>query len=79
MTHRPEQPYEIISDIGVEKGAEKLTPERIREVIRRYLEEEGGARLRVYADTCVHCGLCSDACHFFFPMTGSPGFPRPER
>ena len=74
MTHRPEQPYEIISDIGVEKGAEKLTPERIREVIRRYLEEEGGARLRVYADTCVHCGLCSDACHFFLSNDREPRF-----
>lgn len=63
-----------IKDEGVEKGAEKLTPERIEKTINAVFDNEAGARLRAYVDTCAHCGLCSDACHFFLSRDRDPRF-----
>ncbi len=53
-----------VSDDGMLKGAAKLTPEKIRETVRKVLDGETGARLKTYAAMCARCGMCSDACHF---------------
>ena len=63
-----------IPDEGIDKGAERLTPEQITRVIGALLDEEGGARLKVYMETCVHCGLCSEACHFYLSNDNDPKF-----
>jgi ferredoxin len=63
-------------DEGLERGIQGLTQERIEKVINRVLASETGARLKAYVETCVHCGLCSEACHFFSPTTGTPGSRR---
>jgi Fe-S oxidoreductase len=63
-----------IKDEGVERGAEKLTPERIEKTINAVFDNEAGARLQAYVDTCAHCGLCSDACHFFLSRDRDPRF-----
>jgi Fe-S oxidoreductase len=63
-----------IIDEGVEKGLEKLTPERIAKVINGVLNKEAGARLKLYTDTCMRCGLCSDACSFFLSNDRNPEF-----
>ncbi|MBF0411116.1 MAG: (Fe-S)-binding protein [Desulfamplus sp.] len=57
-----------IEDQGIQKGIEQLTPERIESVIRQVINDETGARLKVYVDTCLHCGLCSKGCHFFLSL-----------
>jgi Fe-S oxidoreductase len=63
-----------IKDEGVERGAEKLTPERIEKTINGVFDNEAGARLKAYVETCAHCGLCSDACHFFLSRDRDPRF-----
>ncbi len=62
------------ADEGLEKGIEGLTQERIEKVINRVLASETGARLKAYVETCVHCGLCSEACHFFLSHDRDPRF-----
>lgn len=61
-------------DEGLERGVSKLTEERIKEVIEKVLNTETGARLKTYVDTCVHCGLCSDACHYYLSHDNDPQF-----
>ena len=61
-----------IIDTGIEKGIEKLTSEKIEEVINKVLKGETGARLKAYTDTCVHCGLCSEACHYYLSHDNDP-------
>ncbi|HHC24808.1 MAG TPA: (Fe-S)-binding protein [Desulfobacterales bacterium] len=61
-------------DEGIEKGAEKLEPDRIEQVINNVLKNETGARLKVYVDTCVHCGLCSEGCHYYLSHDNDPRF-----
>ena len=40
----------------------------------KVLNEESAARLKVYVNTCVHCGLCSNACHFYNSHDGDPKY-----
>jgi len=61
-----------VLDQGLEKGAARLTPERIEKVVNRVLKGEAGARLKAYVETCIHCGLCSEACHFYLSHDREP-------
>ncbi|SPF44056.1 conserved hypothetical protein [Syntrophobacter sp. SbD1] len=70
----PKSERKIIVEPGVERGIAKLTPEKIEKTIRAVLSAEAGARFKTYIDTCVHCGLCSDACHFFLSHDRDPLF-----
>ncbi|MDQ1331480.1 MAG: hypothetical protein QG578_1748, partial [Thermodesulfobacteriota bacterium] len=63
-----------ITDEGLVTGASKLTPEKIEQVINSVLKSETGARLKTYVDICVHCGLCSEACHFYLSHDKDPQY-----
>jgi Fe-S oxidoreductase len=63
-----------VADPGVDNTAAELTPARISEVFNRVIGRETAARLEVYLNTCVHCGLCSDACHWFLSNDRDPRF-----
>ena len=67
----PKEKKKII-DEGLERGVEKLTPERIEKVVNRVLKSESGARLKAYVETCIHCGLCSEACHYYLSHDKDP-------
>jgi Fe-S oxidoreductase len=74
MLDEPRNTQEQIYDSGIAKGAERLTPEKIQRVIQEMLAGEAGARLKTYVETCVHCGLCSEACHFYLSNDKDPRF-----
>ncbi|OQW97508.1 MAG: ferredoxin [Desulfobacteraceae bacterium A6] len=63
-----------ITDEGLVTGASKLTPDKIEQVINTVLKAETGARLKTYVDICVHCGLCSEACHFYLSHDKDPKY-----
>ena len=63
-----------VIDEGLERGAEKLTEDRIEKVINRVIKGETGARLKAYVETCIHCGLCSEACHYYLSHDNDPRF-----
>jgi len=74
MSEPAERLEKEVEDPGLDKGIEGLTPEKIQKVINRVLQGETGARLKVYVDTCVHCGLCSEACHYYLSHDKDPLF-----
>ncbi len=51
-----------VEDAGIDRGVENLTPERIEKTINAVLGP-ASARIEVFLQTCMHCGLCSNACH----------------
>ena len=61
-----------IIDEGLETGMKNLTQERIDKALAKVLDGETGAKLKAYVDTCVHCGLCSDACHMYLSTKRDP-------
>jgi hypothetical protein len=50
-------PEQDVIDPGLDESIKKLTPEIIADATLRVLERESSARLRVFLDTCVQCGL----------------------
>lgn len=63
-----------VSDPGMDETAKNLTPEKIEKVIRWVLEKEADIRLKTYIETCIHCGLCSEACHYFLSFRRDPSY-----
>ena len=61
-------------DDGIEVGASKLNTDKIAEVINNVINAETGARLKTYVETCIHCGLCSEACHYYLSHDKDPHF-----
>jgi len=61
-------------DPGIEKGAEKLTRTKIKETINDVLTWESGIRFKTYVNTCAHCSLCSNACHYYLSHDKDPRF-----
>lgn len=64
----------VNTDASVELGLERLTPERITTIINQVLEKETGARFKTYVETCMRCGLCSEACSYFLSNDRNPRF-----
>ena len=63
-----------VADAGLDAGIAKLTPEKIQAVVQRVLTKETAARLKVYLETCVHCGLCAEGCHTYLSRDKDPMF-----
>ncbi|MBT8357780.1 MAG: 4Fe-4S dicluster domain-containing protein [Desulfobacterales bacterium] len=61
-------------DIGIEVGVSRLTDDRIEKTINSVIKNETGARLKTYVETCIHCGLCSEACHYYLSHDNDPSF-----
>ena len=61
-------------DIGIEVGVSRLTDDRIENTINSVIKNETGARLKTYVETCIHCGLCSEACHYYLSHDNDPSF-----
>lgn len=59
-------------DQGIQSGMADLTTDKIETAINAVLDNETGARLKAYVDTCVHCGLCSEACHYYLSHDNDP-------
>jgi len=74
MGETAQQVEPAILDEGLEKGIARLDEDKIAAVINRVFKNETGARLKAYVDTCVHCGLCSDACHFYLSNNKDPRY-----
>jgi len=67
-------PESKVIDPGLDETSKKLTPQQIEKVVKHVFTKENAARLKVYIDTCVHCGLCAEACHTYISRDGDPNF-----
>jgi Fe-S oxidoreductase len=63
-----------IEDAGLRAGVSRLTPEKIQKAFKALMAGEGGARLATYVETCVRCGMCAPACHYFLSHDGDPSY-----
>ncbi len=63
-----------IIDPGIEEGLAQLTPKHIERTVLQALTLETGARLKMYLETCLHCGLCSEACHTYLSRDRDPDY-----
>ncbi len=63
-----------VKDPGLDETIKRLTPDQITLTINRVLDEECGGRMKVYLNTCVHCGLCSEACQTYISRDRDPDY-----
>ena len=63
-----------VADPGFDETAKKLDPEKIGRVISWVLNKEADARLKTYVETCAHCGLCAEACHYYRSYRRDPSY-----
>ncbi|MCP4748921.1 MAG: (Fe-S)-binding protein [Desulfobacteraceae bacterium] len=61
-------------DTATEAGISRLTPEKIKKVVDCVIKRETGVRFETYMQTCIHCGLCSEACHFYLSHDNDPHY-----
>ena len=57
-----ETPANHVKDPGLDESIKHLTREKIKAVVDHVLTRECAARLKVYIDSCVHCGFCNATC-----------------
>jgi len=69
-----ETPESQVVDPGIDEAIERLTPEQIQSAVQRVLTKESAARLKVYLDTCVRCGVCAEGCHTYLSRNKDPLF-----
>jgi Fe-S oxidoreductase len=64
-----------VADPGLDKTIEKLTPERIEKAVNAVLNlRKTAARFAAPLETCIHCALCSDACHWYHSFDKDPTY-----
>jgi Fe-S oxidoreductase len=63
-----------VVDPGLDETIKKLTVDDVERVVNHVLTKETAARLKVYIDTCIHCGLCAEGCHTFTSRYRDPAF-----
>ncbi|MFC1863112.1 electron transfer complex ferredoxin TmcB [Thermodesulfobacteriota bacterium] len=74
MPDPPEKQTNKPIDVGLQVGISRLTPEKIEKVINGVIKNETGVRLKTYVETCIHCGLCSEACHYYLSHDNDPKY-----
>jgi heterodisulfide reductase subunit C len=65
---------EHIPDPGLDETIKDLTPEKIEKAIKAVLPPTLLARLRGPLETCIHCGLCSEACQWYISNDKDPTY-----
>ena len=74
MAEPQEKETSTVKDDGIDVGVSRLTADRIQSVINSVIENETGARLKTYVETCIHCGMCSEACHYYLSHDKDPRY-----
>jgi Fe-S oxidoreductase len=69
----PEYVRDLIEDPGLDEKIKNLTPEKIEKTINMVLGRLS-ARLKAGIETCIHCGLCSDACAYYLSNDRAPTY-----
>ncbi len=63
-----------IADAGLDERLAQVSEDDIQRAILSVVDEECSARLKVYRETCVSCGLCSEACHTYLSRDRDPDY-----
>jgi Fe-S oxidoreductase len=63
-----------VADPGIDETVARLSQDEITRVVNRVLDKESAARMKVYLQTCVHCALCSEACHTYLSRDKDPDY-----
>ncbi|WP_028843106.1 (Fe-S)-binding protein [Thermodesulfobacterium thermophilum] len=63
-----------VFDIGIDKTIERLDKQKIKRAIERVLNEEATVRFKIFLETCMRCGMCSESCHHYLSHDRDPSY-----
>lgn len=63
-----------VSDIGIDETLNRVDETKIRKAIEWVLGKEASARLKVFVETCMRCGMCSTSCHHYLSHDEDPTY-----
>lgn len=69
----PEYVRDIVEDPGLDERIKELTPEKVEKVVNAVLRRLP-SKVRAGVETCVHCGLCAEACHHYLSNDRDPTY-----
>ncbi len=69
----PEYVRDVVEDPGIDEKIKNLTSEKIEKTINMVLDRLS-VRAKASIKTCMHCGLCSDACHHYLSNDRDPTY-----
>lgn len=64
---------DIIPDIGLDETVKRLTPEKIEKTIKSVIGKSS-SRIKAVMETCIHCGLCAEACQWYLSYDKDPTY-----
>lgn len=66
---------EPIADPGLDETVKRLTPEKIKKAIDSVINlRKNSARFLAPLETCIHCGLCAEACQWYLSNDKDPTY-----
>jgi Fe-S oxidoreductase len=64
---------DVNPDVGLDESVKTLTPEQIEKAINAVIGKQT-ARIKAVMETCIHCGLCSEACQWYLSNDKDPSY-----
>lgn len=69
----PEYVRDVINDPGLDETIKKLTPEKIEKAYNAVFGKLS-SRIKGIIETCIHCGLCAEACQWYLSNDKDPTY-----
>ncbi|MEJ5226440.1 (Fe-S)-binding protein [Thermodesulfovibrio sp.] len=63
-----------VTDIGIDQTLDKVDSAKIKKAIEWVLNKEASARLKVFVETCLRCGMCTTSCHHYLSHENDPTY-----
>lgn len=63
-----------VTDIGIDQTLDKVDSAKIKKAIDWVLNKEASARLKVFVETCLRCGMCTTSCHHYLSHNNDPTY-----
>ncbi|WP_297213594.1 MULTISPECIES: (Fe-S)-binding protein [Thermodesulfovibrio] len=63
-----------VTDIGIDQTLDKVDSAKIKKAIDWVLNKEASARLKVFVETCLRCGMCTTSCHHYLSHENDPTY-----
>lgn len=67
----PEYVRDVLNDPGLDERVQKLTPEKIQKAYNAVFGKLS-SRVKSIIETCMHCGLCAEACQWYLSNDKDP-------
>ncbi len=63
-----------VTDIGIDETLKRFDEDKIKRAIDWVLNREASARLKVFVETCMRCGMCTTSCHHYLSHDQDPTY-----